>query len=194
MIVLLESRDSFDTMENIYSSLFPLITSGIKLYSDIYYIYILYGKIVRIDIALVPESRTTVNIEPVIADTHWKITDYLSELGTVVGTAGVYSPIITDGGPTVLYTTVVYPQNDGAWVPQATFVNVSAADIVSPDVADDPRFLIGFVAEDEATLNPNKVFVIKPLLDNTVTGYWANWNIPLASGARLTDLETVRII
>jgi|SRR3990172_1998048 len=194
MIVLFETRDSFTTIESIYSSNFPLVYSGIKVYADIYYAYVLHAGIVRIDIALVPESRTIINIEPVFADTHWKITDYLSELGTVIGTAGIYSPIITDDGPSVLYTTIVYPQNDLSWTPQATFVNVSASDIVSPDVVDDPRFLVGFVAEDEASLNPNKVFVIKPLLDNTVTGYWSNWNPPLVSGARLTDLETVRII
>lgn len=187
-ILVIESRDSFDSHQTIYSGVSPVAFVGTRLFAGILDTYIVgihatNQTYTRIETGF--QTYEAISASPPSGDAHGVATHILGEYG--LESFGVY--VDTDNSPYKIHISS-YPEFTNTW---QTFsgVNNLPSDVEHPEYLDSLRFLVGY-GENV----PEKVLVVNVIsgIDITSNRYATNWNSPLSSDAIITDLEAVRLI
>lgn len=193
-LVVWESRDSWDTPQPVWSGISPFTASGLKLFSDIFYTYIIGtynswigNNLLRLD----TQEREEVTILPYEGEEIGPTSDiskfvmchYINDIGLAQ-----YSVMIEqnyDTGVDKLFSTI-YPEFQDGWqeFPQIFGVPI---DIVFPDIPESPRFVVGIT---EQPLEHVIVILTTPGLGTRLNSNWS----AMISGAIVTDLEAIRFI
>ena len=186
-IHIVESRDSFQSYQSIYKGLSPLAWADTRMFSgtlDTYIVGIHGFSSIYTRIETASKLYTETSADPPNGDSHGVATHILGEFNNEI--FGVY--IDTDNAPYAIHVSS-YPEFKTTWTTYSG-VNHLPIDVEHPEHLESPRFLVGY-GENV----PEKILVVNIVSGLDITGRHAtNWLTPLASGAVITDLETVRLI
>jgi hypothetical protein len=189
-LVVLESRNSADSVYPIWSGVTPFILSYLKLYTNTFDTYIcgpytpFGGYLLRINTYNGLYNAT--EVRPPVASglaRGLSVSHYWGESGYAVYSAAVE----TSGNKTMFSTT--YPEILGGWTTCTPISGIgNPIDIVFPDTPNSPRFLIGI-----NTPNSQHVEVVLADDPELVNRYPTDWSA-LDNTGSVTDLECMRFI
>ncbi len=184
---IVESRDSFQSHTEIFEGLTPLTWARTRMFAGTLDTYVVglhsfSSTFTRIETGF--ETYVEISADPPDGDAHGVATHIIGEYNNEL--FGVY--IDTDTAPYAIHLST-YPESTDTWVTYSG-VNHLPIDVEHPEHLESPRFLVGY-GENV----PEKILVVNVVSGLDITGRYAtNWITPLASGAVITDIESVRIV
>jgi len=189
MIVLFVTEDSFNSISTIYTGSNPILsTIGLRVYPDVYDVYItgqhsIFSDLTRITVSETPEI-TNIDVSNPEADSRLLYMAHIDD-------GFIRSAIVVEGAnePNDLFHSA-YPEL-GNWT-TVSGIDRRTIDVINVDMPQSPRFLIGLPDNiDEKVL----VVLVGFLTDfDFSVRYPTIWGAGLSDVASVTDLETVRII